>query len=94
MLLILFFVLIAISTSVFIIAINNIICNKLKITKNSTIFGILILSSAIIWLIGLIPYVGSIVSFIAVILGLGIVTYYLLFKEKKVKEETKTEIKE
>ena len=81
----------AISTSVFVIAINNIICNKLKITKNVTIFGILILSAIALWLIGLIPYIGSIVSLVAVILGLGMITYSILFKNKKVVEE---EVKE
>ena len=80
----------AISTSVFVIAINNIVCNKLKITKNVTIFGILILSAIALWLIALIPYIGSIVSLVAVILGLGMITYYLLFKNKKeVVEEVK-----
>ncbi len=98
LLLILFFVLIAISTSVFVIAINNIICNKLKITKNITILGILILSAIVLWLIGLIPYVGSIVSFIAVISGLGMITYSILFKnkkkeDKKAKKENKKEVK-
>ncbi len=81
----------AISTSVFVIAINNIICNKLKITKNVTVFGILILSAIALWLIGLIPYIGSIVSLVAVILGLGMITYSILFKNKKVVEE---EVKE
>ena len=81
----------AISTSVFVIAINNIVCNKLKITKNVTIFGILILSAIALWLIALIPYIGSIVSLVAVILGLGMITYYLLFKNKKVVQE---EVKE
>ena len=54
------FLLIAISTSVFIIAINNMICNKLKIQKTIGIFGMLIVTAAVLWLIGLIPYVGGI----------------------------------
>lgn len=57
-------------------------------TKNVTIFGILILSSIVFWLIGLIPYVGSIVSLLAVILGLGIITYNLLFKNKEATTES------
>ena len=54
--------------------------------------GILILSAIVLWLIGLIPYVGSIVSFVAVILGLGMITYSIFFKNKK--EEDKEAKKE
>lgn len=64
----------SISIPIFVIAINNIICNKLKIEKKQGIFGMLILSSAIIWLITLIPYVGTIISAIAIIIGLGLLT--------------------
>lgn len=71
-------VLISISSSVFVIATNNIVCNKLKIEKNIGIFGMLIVSSAVLWLICIIPYVGSIVRFIISILGLGIITKSIL----------------
>lgn len=77
------FTLIAISTSIFIIAINNIACNKLKVQKNIGKLGILIASTAVIWLISLIPFVGSVVSFITIIIGLGIVIYSLPFKKEK-----------
>ncbi len=87
-------VLISISSSVFVIAINNIVCNKLKIEKNIGIFGMLIVSSAVLWLICIIPYVGSIVRFIISILGLGIITKSILpsdanKSDKKVKKEDK-----
>lgn len=87
-------VLISISSSVFVIATNNIVCNKLKIEKNIGIFGMLIVSSAVLWLICIIPYVGSIVRFITSILGLGIITKSILPSDankldKKVKKEDK-----
>lgn len=84
LLLVVLFSLMAISTSIFIITINTIICNKLKIQKTIGIFGILIASTVVLWLISLIPYVGLIISFITVILGLGIVLSSLILKEKKV----------
>lgn len=87
-------VLISISSSVFVIATNNIVCNKLKIEKNIGIFGMLIVSSAVLWLICIIPYVGSIVRFITLILGLGIITKSVLpsdtkKSDNKVKKEDK-----
>ena len=82
------FLLIAISTSIFIIAINNIICNKLKIQKTQGIFGMLIITTVVLWLIGLIPYIGTLIGIIAIIIGLGIITYNLIKKEKKQEEKT------
>ncbi len=85
------FVFIALSTSIFVITINNIICNKLKITKTKNVFGVLVISSIALWLIGVIPFIGSIISLFAVILGLGIIVYSLIFKNKlsTIAEETK-----
>lgn len=76
------FVLMAISTSIFTITINNVVCDKLKIQKTIGVFGMLIVSSIVLWLIGLIPYIGSIVGLVAVILGLGIILSSLILKEK------------
>lgn len=76
------FVLMAISTSIFTITINNVVCDKLKIQKTIGMFGMLIVSSIVLWLIGLIPYIGSIVGLVAVILGLGIILSSLILKEK------------
>lgn len=81
------FICIALAPSIFAIAINNLICNKLKIEKNSVIFGILIITSAILWAICIIPVVGSIVSIIVSILGLGIIIKGILpSKDKDTKE--------
>ena len=87
------FILMGLSTSVFIIAINNLVCNKLKIQKTIGNFGMLIVSSAILWLIGLIPYVGVIVGIIAIIIGLGILVYHLVKKGKTNKDEKVQEAK-
>jgi len=75
-----------ISSSIFVIAINNVICKKMKIEKKSIVFGILIVSSVVLWLLGLIPIVGSIINIIAVILGFGIITSSLVLKDQ-VKDE-------
>lgn len=87
------FILIGLSTSIFIIAINNLICNKLKIQKTIGNFGMLIVTAAVLWLIGLIPVVGTIVGIIAIIIGLGILVYYLIKKEKTNKDEKAKETK-
>ena len=87
------FILMGLSTSIFIIAINNLICNKLKIQKNIGNFGMLIVTAAVLWLIGLIPVVGSIVGIIAVLIGLGILVFYLIKKEKPNKDEKAKETK-
>ena len=47
----------------------------------------LILSSALLWLIKLIPYVGSIVSLIVSIIGLGMVIISIIPARKKSKSE-------
>ena len=78
LLLSLYFIGIALSVSILVIAINNIICEKLKITKNIGRFGLLIVNGIVFWAIGLIPYVGTIIDIIAIILGLGLIVYNLL----------------
>lgn len=85
------FILMGISTSIFIIAINNLICNKLKIQKTIGNFGMLIVISAILWLIGLIPVVGKVIGILVVVIGLGILIYHLIKKEKTDKSEKKAE---
>ena len=91
-----------ISTSVTIININDCICNKLKITQNLYKLGFLIISALVFWLLTLIPYVGTVISLVAIIWGIGSLSYSILIKEKfdeknsdseekKEKIETKTE---
>lgn len=83
------FIVIAISTALFIITANNIICNKLKIEKKLGIFGMLIVSSIVLWLVKLIPYLGTIVSLVASIIGLGIITSNFILKVNDKEENTK-----
>ena len=82
-LLAIYIILICISTSILIIALNSIICKKLKFTKPIKTFGILIVTSVVAYLLTLIPYVGSIINLIYIILGLGIVTKNLISKKDK-----------
>ena len=90
----LFAVLLMISNSTFVIAINNLVCKKFNISKNTTTFGVLIITSAVIWLLELIPVVGSILNFVIMIIGLGIlVTAIIPEKEKSNKTLKKEEIK-
>ena len=76
--------LLLISISVFIIAITNVLSTKLNMEKKLLTFGLLVGVSLVVWLIKLIPVVGTLVSFVAMILGLGIlITNILPHKEKE-----------
>lgn len=78
-----FCILLLVSSSIFVIAINNMLCTKLKINKNVGIFGMLIVSALVLWLIKLIPILGTLVSFIVSILGLGIIVSNLILKNSE-----------
>ena len=78
------FIICAISSPIFVITINNIICNKLNINKTIGKFGVLILSALILWLVALIPFIGGLISIIATILGIGILVNSLLPKNKDI----------
>lgn len=82
LLLITIIALIFISTSIFVITINNIVCHQLNIKKTSVTFGMLVASSIILWLITLIPFVGSFVGLASMVLGLGIIICSIVLKEK------------
>lgn len=89
-----------IAKSIFTIVANNYLCSKLNINKNTGIFGMLIVSGVIVWVISELPYVGGIVSFIISVLGLGVLVSAILPKKAKkasdtdkVKETTKTDVK-
>ena len=90
LLLLVYFVLIAISESVFIITVNNFIANKFKINKNIGIFGMLIVTSIIFWALYLIPFnIGSILTIVSVILGLGLVVTPLFYRKNEVITDSK-----
>ena len=89
-----------VAKSIFTIVANNYLCSKVNINKNTGIFGMLIVSGVIVWVISELPYVGGIVSFIISVLGLGVLVSAILPKKAKkasdtneVKETTKTDIK-
>lgn len=88
LLLIILVLLFALSTSITIIAINNLICNKLKISKNIGVLGILILTTTILWAIGLIPIIGAVISILSIIVGMGLITYFAFNKNKDFSIET------
>lgn len=73
LLLSIYFIILAMSKAIFTIGLNEYTCKKLKINNNIGTFGILIISSIIVWALCLIPYnIGSTINFIAIILGFGI----------------------
>ncbi len=92
--LILLILLITISSSIFAIAVNRLLCAKLKIEKTLQTLGVLIISSAIIWLLTIIPYVGILLKLIFSMFGLGMVIAYIFptrKKKNKNNQETKKE---
>lgn len=86
--LILLIVLLLLSSTAFVITANSLICSKLKVEKTTQTFGILVAVAVAYWLITLIPVVGSVISFVACIIGLGTIVYSILpFKAKTDKVE-------
>ena len=79
-------------SSVFAITLANLFANKLKVENKIGALGILIITSAVIWLICLIPFVGKILSLIVAILGVGILVNNILPSTRKEDfSKTKTE---
>lgn len=85
-----------ISTSIFVISFNNLICKKLNVEKTIGKFGILIITAAVLWLIALIPFVGGVISIIALVLGLGILINGILpsNRDKDFSKDNKEKSKE
>lgn len=79
---------IVISKSLFTITTNNYVCSKLNINKNTGIFGMLVVSGIVIWILTQLPYIGGLVSFIISVLGLGILVASILPEKMKKHEET------
>lgn len=77
---------IVVSKYLFTITANNYVCSKLKISKNSGILGMLIISGIVIWVLTQIPYIGEFISFIISVLGLGILVSSILPKKSKNEE--------
>ena len=81
-----------ISSAIFVIAISNLISKKLKTDKKLITLATIIVTSLVIWLLGLIPVVGAIVVYLVSILGMGIVVTNLIPKRNK-KEKEVIEVK-
>ena len=90
----LFAVLLMISGATTIIAMNNLVCQKFKIEKKTTTFGILIITSAIVWLLELIPILGSIIRFVLAVIGIGLLVNYILPSSEMSNKKTKKTEKE
>lgn len=76
--LIILFVICMLSASIFTIALNNLICKKLSIEKTLGKLGFLIITSTVLWVIALIPYIGGIITLIISVLGIGILINSIL----------------
>lgn len=95
----LFILLLLLGTSIFVIAFNNIICEKFKFEKTTQHYASLAVSALVLWIIKLIPVVGSLVSFVASLFGIGIIAYSIIphnakkVKLQKIQKITKLKIK-
>lgn len=87
LLLSIYFILLAISSSIFTISIANIIAEKLKVSKTLPYIGVLIITAIILWALQFIPYAGSIIVIITMILGLGTIIKYVINSKKSNKAE-------
>lgn len=76
-------ILIYLGLFIFIICANNMICSKLKIEKNLQKFGLLVATSIVVWLINLIPFIGTLLVSIAKLLGIGIIVSSIVPLKKK-----------
>lgn len=75
--------LLGIGLPVFTIALSKFICKKLKNEKILVTLGVLILTSIVIWLTTLIPFVGVLINLVIKFIGLGIIVNYVLQARKK-----------
>ncbi len=78
-----YIILIALSTTIFTISISEFISEKLNINKKWLHLIVAIVVASIIYLIKLIPYIGGIVGFVCVILGLGLLVKGILPNKEK-----------
>lgn len=82
-----YMILACISSSIAVIAYNNIIARKLKCDKGYKEFLLLIVISIVAWLLTIIPYIGGAFATVLAIDGFGIVIRNLLKKGQFAEEE-------
>ena len=93
LLLVYLFIIMQVATPLVAIAIAKIICQK--INKNTNVFNLLfsMLLVLAIWVLELIPILGSIVSLLTAILGLGIIVYAIFHSTIDPKKDSKKDDK-
>lgn len=79
----------AISTSISIIIISNIVCDKLKFETKVKQLGIIVAISIVLSIIKLIPFIGSLIGFVVSILGLGLISYNIILREQNKNNDKK-----
>lgn len=72
---------IVLAKTLFTIVANNYVCSKLNLTKNIQIFGVLVITEIVVWILTNIPFVGNVISFIVCILGLGVLISSIVSKK-------------
>lgn len=87
LLLVLYILLACISSSIFVIAINNLLAKKFNFDKGYKVFLLLIVTSIIAWALTIMPYVGGVFSTLYALVGFGIVIRNLLKKGEFVEED-------
>lgn len=93
-LLALYVLLLLIASAYFVIAVAEAITEKIKMENKWQKLGIVVCIAVVLWAIGQIPYVGGFIEFVAIILGLGILTKKIIpHKNKKIEESVEKEIK-
>ena len=84
--------LLTISNSAFVIPVSYLICEKANMNTKIKQFSMVVIISAVLALLKLIPYIGDLIGFIASVIGLGLIISSILIKNPDAeKEETKKE---
>lgn len=83
-LLFVYLVIIMISKAIFTIVANKYICSKLKIEKNISIAAMLILTTSCVHILTNLPSIGWLLSLIASLFGLGVITLAILPSGNKI----------
>ncbi len=84
----LYILLLILAKYIAIITISNKICEVCKLEKNIAKLGIILACGLVIWASSFVPYVNTVISIAAAIIGLGIVITHLMPKKsEKTKEE-------
>ena len=78
-----YMILIALSTSIFVITLSRLVADKLNLSNKWLKLAIVAAGALVIYLLKLIPYVGGIVSLVCIVLGLGVLVKGFLPNKKQ-----------